>query len=773
MNGIYKFLSFLITFIILNNSNAQGVAIGQWRDHLSYYKGISVAEADLKIYCATVSNLFCYDRSDKSITRFSKDNGISDIGISKLDYNKHNNVLVITYSNANIDLIENNTLINIPDIKRKNITGNKTINNIMFIGDYAYLACGFGIVVLDLSKKEIKETYYIGTNGGQLNINDLTNDGNKIYAATDNGVYYADLNNSNLSDYSSWNKFSSIVKPNAKYNYIEFFNNKLYVNKPLPTYSSDTIYVYDGTNWSIFDTVHNITCQSIRTSYDKLVICYEYYGFVYNSDLQVVKNVWTLNPEGPMPNDAVLDRDGQLWIADARFSLVRWSWDGDVEKISPNGPGSNSVFAMSSLGGNIWVTPGGRDGTWGPVWNNNGIFHFSNEEWKTIKGSALDTATDLVTVAIDPLNNKHVFAGSWSRGLLEFNDDQFVKLYNQTNSPLLVPPGLGSYYWIGVGGLKFDMDGNLWVTNSGVGTALSVYKTNGTWTTFNFSGLLYQNTIGELVIDNINQKWLILGRGDGILVFNDNNTITNLSDDKSKRLNTIIGNGGLPSNNVLCLANDKDGEIWVGTDKGIAVFYNPENVFSNADFDAQQIIVELDGTAQILLGTETITCITVDGSNKKWIGTESGGVFLISSDGITEIHHFYTENSPLLSNSITSIAVDDKTGEVFFGTTKGIVSYKGNATEGNEDFTDVYAYPNPVKENFNGVIGIKGLVSNVDVKITDISGNIVFTTKAEGGQAIWNAKNFKGERVKTGVYMVFCTNDDGSKKYVTKIMVIN
>ncbi|NVO01793.1 MAG: T9SS type A sorting domain-containing protein [Bacteroidetes bacterium] len=772
MNVFYKFFSVLITFVILNNSNAQGVAIGQWRDHLSYNTGISLAEADLKIYCASASNLFCYDRNEKTITRLTKDNGISDVGISKVAFSKHNNILVVGYTNANVDLIENNTLINISDIKRKNIPGNKTINSIMFIGDYAYLACGFGIVVLDLSKKEIKETYYIGVNGTQLNINDLANDGTKIYAATDDGIYYANLSNNNLADYNSWNKFSNIGKPNAKYNLIECFNNKIFVNKPLLTFNSDSIFVYNGTNWSLFDSVNHFSCNSMKVYYNKLVIAYAYSALVFNTDLQVERNVWTYSPESPMPRDAILDRDMQVWLADTRYSLVRYVWDGDVQKISPNGPGTNNVFSMAALGGNLWVAPGGRDDSWGPVWNNNGLFHFSNENWKTING-ALDTITDFVSIAIDPLNNKRAFAGSWAKGMVEMIDGQFVKLYNETNSPLIVPPQNGSYYWIGVGGVKFDNDGNLWVTNSGVNTALSVMKTDGTWNSFNFSGLLYQNTIGDLVIDKMNQKWVILGRGDGILVFNDNNTISNIGDDKSKRLNAIAGSGGLPSNNVLCMACDKDGEIWVGTDKGIAVFYNPENVFSTTNFDAQQIIVELDSTAQLLMGAETVTCIAVDGSNKKWIGTESGGVFQVSADGVTEIHHFFTENSPLLSNSITSIAVDDISGEVFFGTQKGIVSYKGNATEGNEDFTDVYAYPNPVKENYNGVIGIKGLVSNVDVKITDISGNLVYSTKAEGGQAIWNGKNFKGERVKAGVYMVFCANEDGSKKYVTKIMVLN
>jgi ligand-binding sensor domain-containing protein len=207
---------------------------------------------------------------------------------------------------------------------------------------------------------------------------------------------------------------------------------------------------------------------------------------------------------------------------------------------------------------------------------------------------------------------------------------------------------------------------------------------------------------------------------------------------------------------------------------GICVFYSPENFFiPGQNFDAQQILVQEGSYTQYLLENEMVTAIAVDGANQKWIGTDRGGVFLFSPDGTKKIYHFTIDNSPLFSNRITALAINPLTGEVYIGTDKGIISFKSTATEGGDTFSDVYAYPNPVKEGYTGYIAIKGLVQDAEVKITDISGRLIFATKASGGQAIWDGKNFSGKRAKTGVYLVMASNSDGSEKIVTKILIIN
>ena len=771
-NRILISFAFLLFFVF--HLSAQQIAIGEWRDHLPYNTCISVTEAENIIYCATLYNLFSYDKDDNSIQRMTKISGLSDIGISTINYNKKYKTLVIAYNNTNIDLIQNDEIINISDIKRKSILGNKTINNILFIDKYAYLSCGFGIVVLDYLKKEIKDTYYIGPDGNHINVLDLTFDDTKFYAATESGIFSASINDENLANFAAWTKDTLIHYPNAKYNLIEEYNNKIFANNSNSAYNTDTVFVFDGVSWDYFDSTITETMFDISEYYEHLVFSSNGGIRIYDTTLTNESIIWTYNPGIPSPRDAIIDKDDFVWIADNNYGLVKNINIWRSESIKPNGPSSKNVVAMSLKGNDLWVATGGKSPPWGNLWMNEGIFSFIDEDWETYNYkniSILDTIRDFVAVAVNPNNTKQVFVGTWGYGIIEFNNGNFTKFYNKTNSTLQEP--LNHSGWIGVTGLCFDEFNNLWATDSSCTNALSVRKSDGSWKSFSLSPLVIEDIVGDLIIDSYNQKWIIMPRGHGIIVYNDNNTIDNVSDDNFKKLNNVIGNGNLPSNDIFCLAQDLDGEIWVGTGKGITVFYSPENVFSNTDFDYQQILVEQDGVANYLLETETITAIAVDGSNKKWIGTQRAGVFLMSEDGTKQIHHFTEDNSPLFSNAITSIAINHESGEVFFGTNNGIISYKGKATEGGETHQDVYAYPNPVKENYNGYIAIKGLVQNAHVKITDISGTLIYKTIAEGGQAVWDGKNFNGERAHSGVYLVFSSNDDGSETLVTKILFIN
>ena len=297
---------------------------------------------------------------------------------------------------------------------------------------------------------------------------------------------------------------------------------------------------------------------------------------------------------------------------------------------------------------------------------------------------------------------------------------------------------------------------------------------DNTWKAFDFSGYVSANQAeSDIVIDQSNQIWMILPRGNGLLVFNDNGNIDNTSYEIMP-ISNATGHGALASNYIYSIAVDQGGEIWVGTDAGVSVFYNPGNVFTGSNYDSQQILVNEGGFIQPLLASEIVSAIAVDGANRKWIGTQNSGVYLMSADGTEQLLNFNTDNSPLFSNTINSIAINQQTGEVFFGTDQGIESYKGTATNGGPTFSDtITVYPNPVPSGYNGTIAVKGLAQNSDIKITDVSGTLVYSTTAEGGQAIWNGKNFAGDRAQTGVYLVFCASSDGSKRLVAKILFIN
>jgi hypothetical protein len=769
-----------LLFILLSSLliNAQNVGVGQWEDLLSYKSGVRVAEGGGKVYCATKSGIFSLNKSDNTIERLSKINGLADVEATMLGYNYYSNKLIIAYKNSNIDIIDNGAITNLSDIKRKSILGNKSINNVYFINQYAYLGCGFGIVVIDMDKLEISDTYYIGPNGGALNVRDVTSDDNYFYAATDVGIYRA-LKNANLADYSSWSLMNGL--PTGIYNTITELGGKIYTNFSKILTSNlgyqDTSYVYDNGSWNYFIPPTGYTIWSIKkcvgNNGNALIV--SLFDAVQTYDSNAVGNGYIANYFGTpsKPQYAIEDKSGNVWIADDGYGLVGYRPSmGGLFSYFPDGPSSSNVIALDVKGNNLAVAPGGG----GSGYFTDGLYNYNGTSWKNIKGNYpsiinLDTVNNIGNVLVDPNDTKRIYATSGLCGLLEFYDGAPVKLYTDANSSLqrISPTG---YNPIWTSGMTFDNVSNLWVGNSGVPSSISIKKNDGTWQALNFSPIIGNAPdIGQILVDRSNQKWIVLARGGGMMVYNGTGETPNASN--TKKLTAATGNGLLPSTNVFCMAEDQDGEIWVGTDKGIAVFYTPENVFTGDNFDAQQILIEQDGHVQILLETELIQAIAVDGANRKWIATLNSGVFLMSADGITQIHHFDITNSPLFSNDVKSVSINQQTGEVYFGTSKGIIAYRGTATAGSEFYSDVYSFPNPVKHTYDGPIAIKGLVANSIVKITDISGSLVYETQSDGGQAIWNGKNFSGERVSTGVYMVFCANQDGTQKMVTKILFIN
>ncbi len=758
---IYQLLIFAFLLIFTNAFSQIGV--GEWRDHLPYSNGIKVAVAGEKIYCATESNVFYYNKSDESVNKISKVHGLSDIGMSSIAYNVEYDILFIAYSNSNIDLISGQTIYNIPDIKRKQITGNKIINNIMFINQFAYLSCGFGIVVVDIEKKEIKDTYLIGSNGSQINVYGLTTDNNHFYAATEKGIFKAEQDDEFLVNFANWHHIDDAPQNNKKFSSIAYFNNNIYAAyENEDGLGKDTLFVFNGNTWSKVDTIFK-NIVKITTSNNKLIVCQNYEMEVISVNGSTTKYIYL------RPYDAVFDSDNNLWIADKYYGLRKAISTTSFKDYYPNGPYSNNVVNMDVQGSNLFSVIGGVNGSWGNLWKSAEINMFIDNEWKTYRTG---TYKDIMSIIVDPSNPSKAYAGSWNGGILEFNNGEFVKVYDESNSTL--QSVISGQKFVKIGGMAFDSENNLWVSVSSDGdTPVSVMLPDGTWYGFKYGSLFYNYVTSDIMATQYNHKWILLPRGAGLFAFDEKGTYDDLTDDDTKEFSILDETGKVITNDIHSFAEDLDGDIWIGTNEGVLVYYDAENVFTGDNFYAQKIIIEIDGNTQYLLETETVTAIEIDGANKKWIGTRNAGVFLMSADGTEQILNFNTENSPLISNNIASIAIDNITGEVFFGTSKGIISYKSTATMGDDDFNKVYVYPNPVKHDYLGLITVTGLVANANVKITDITGNIVYEITAEGGQAIWDGNDFSGNRVHTGVYLVFCSNEDGSKTHITKILFIN
>lgn len=751
---------------------SQSVGIGKWREHLPYHQITHVAETGDLIYAATPYSIFSYDKEDASITRLNKINGLSDIGVSTIISNPSQSTLIIAYNNTNIDLIENGKIINISDIKRKPILGNKTINNISFIGNLAYLACGFGIVVMNVERHEIVDTYYIGPDGSNINVLDVAfhEPSGYLYAATESGIYKADIDSPNLAHFEYWTVDETMG--DKAYNHIEHFGDMLIVNKPGTNDTSDTLFTYNGNAWNYFNLAETTKVKSIRASEEHLLVAHLYYVFQYNQSMQEVTKVWSYNPASPNPEDALVSKEGLIYIGDRNNGLVKRNDEWNYEFIRPSGPATTDVFAMQAHQNYLWVVPGGKTSSWGSMWKGGLVYGLDDGNWKAYNRwntQGMDHLRDLLCIAVDPGDPKRYFTGSWGAGLIEMQNGIVTGTFDNQNSSLQY-----SVYdpsWMGIGGVAFDEQGNLWVTNSSAANLLSVKKTDGTWRSFSLSPVASAIDIGGITIDKYGQKWMLV-RDHGLIVFSDMGTIDNTADDRVRRLSGATGNGSLPGATIMSLAVDQNGELWIGTNEGVAVIRNPENVFTGSNFDAYRPIIDQDGYGAYLLDSEAVTAIAIDGANRKWLGTDRAGVFLMSADGLEQIYHFNEDNSPLLSNSITALTIDGN-GEVFFGTSRGIIGYRAEATPPPPVFTDVVVFPNPVRPEYDGIIAVRGLVKDADIKITDIAGNMIFKTRAFGGQAIWNGRNFDGRRAQSGVYLVFISNSDGSETLATKILFMN
>jgi len=767
-----KFLAIIV--LILSSGGLIKSQIGTWRSHLPYSSATKVVVAGNKIFCATNGGLFYYNQSDRSIEKFSKENGLSDTEVSALGYSADLGITIIAYMNANIDLIQNNTIYNIPDIIRNTqILGDKRIYSIMIRDKFAYLSTGFGIVVLNLEAKEITETYKIGEGGAQIKVNEMCFDGSFLYAATDQGIYKADINAPNLQYYIYWTRVTEIPNYNLKFNSITSVNGRVYASYQSGTADGDRIYCKDGETWFNFtDNMVRSPGEANDNSYhlsawdDNLVISGRFHVDVFTRTGERIKHRYT-----GAPRNAFFDNNAVLWVADIESGLIQNPDESTNILLIPDGPSSTLVSDIAISENRLYTVQGGLSSSLNNLFLSGTVNSFQENDWKSYKKSDY---LDFYRIAIDPVDPEHYFIASWGWGLIEFQKDSVIAQYKDGNSPLktIIP---GNYCRLG--GLCFDKSGNLWVSSSGVENPVSVLLKNGQWVSFDLDNLIGGYYTGGITNAQSGFKWLIISNlSRGIVIIDDNRTIENLDDDRYLKLDVKDEYNSIITNDVYCISEDREGNVWLGTNKGVLVYYNPSGAFDDENFYAQQIIIPRnDGTnlGDALLGTESVTAIATDGANRKWLGTKNAGVSLVSDDGLTQIHNFNSENSPLLSNSITSIAIDDKTGEVFFGTDKGIISYRASATGPSENYESVYVYPNPVRESFTGDIAITGLLENTTVKITDLNGNLVFETVSLGGQAMWDGQNFSGERVSTGVYLVFCSNEDGTLSHVTKLLFIH
>lgn len=772
----------------LGCAKAQRVGIGEWDSYFTYTVMYDVAEADGKVIWISELSALYYDLEDKSVQVFNKIQGLSQTGLSRIAYNPQTKTTVIGYNDGNLDLLsfdENNKshVVNMSDIKRSSLTGDKKVYALYSYNQYMYVSCGFGIVVIDLERQEVKDTYIIGPGSSQIKINGVTIGNDTIYAATETGMYKAYQHHPFLNNFSSWSKYTSIPAwlANMPFKQPCFVNNTLFLLPDYATFGQDTCYYKPAGTWTKLPILQGQDMINIQPrSGGQMVFVTTANITVTNSALVKLADLFSYNGPSLFVNNAVYAADNFFYTADAFKGPFRCPNSFMAESLLPGGTKSSAVRRVVSDGKQLWVAAGQVSGTiFASTYNIDYFSVRENNEWTYINRDTdpilNNNAYDAMDVAIDPTDETHVMASAWSmQGLIEMKNKVVTGLYDETNSILFSP--IGNPGFCGVASLEFDEDGNLWCLNGQSNYPLVVKTKDGSWKSFYCGPEAAGRTYYDIVMDANGYKYIPYPttgtNAGGVTVYNDKGTPLDETDDEFYAYRSLAGYGNLPDGDVKCVAIDLDGQVWIGTGKGPTVIYNPTNIFSGSNSDAQQILIQQDGNTQILLETETVTCIEVDGANRKWMGTENSGVYLLSEDGQEQIYHFTVDNSPLPSNTIYDIEIDGKSGEVYFATANGLLSYRGTATNSHVNFDDIKVFPNPVRPDYEGVIAVNGLSRDSDVKVTDIAGNIVNVVKSEGGQAIWDGKNLKGERVKSGVYLFMCSSEDGANKVAAKVMFI-
>ena len=751
----------LILFSFLTHNFAQNFE-ATWVGLFSYVSVTDITAGNDKLYAAAENAVFTYDLSTQEINTLSTINGLSGEEITTIHYSEINQILVIGYKSGLFDIImdeEENVLHVVDILEKQTIPPNKKkINQFYEYNDLLYIATEYGISVYDLAALEFGDTYFIGPNGSQINVSQTIINEPYIYAATkENGIKRAVLGN-DLINFNNWNNtagggYVGIVKVGNNL-YTAGNNNVIYSINSNGNISQIGVATSPVIDFQSHNNLLTITTQTNITTYDE--------------NFQTIASTNTVaGYELDLKSGLSFENYQYLGTTEDGLLIVPFN-SNQAQQVLPDGPINNRPFTLDATPDNLWVAYGDVSATYNPYpLTQIGVSNLKEGTWTNIPYDQLLDANDLVKVRINPQNPDEVFITSFQKGLLKFENQQPVILYNETNSPLNIPngdPAIG----IRLYGLDFDPQGNLWMVQSRTNEGLIKISSTGQFQLFDLSEIVEAENnlaLSDLAISR--EGYVFLGAvGDGLLGFDPNGNRLNIVDDNS---------GGLPSTSIRTLTFDNNNTLYIGTLKGLRVLYNPTGFFEDANsVEVKPIIIndtEVDA-GQELLFQQSVTAITVDGSNNKWVGTASSGVFYFNSNGQETIHHFTKDNSPLPSNNIQDIAIDDSSGVVYIATTNGLVAYKGTATAPRDDLSQVYAFPNPVRPGFTGNVTINGLTENANVKITDITGNLVFETTSEGGSVLWDTTAFGRHKVASGVYLVLVSTEDLLETTVTKIMII-
>ena len=773
MTKNYWFIFFFIPVCVF----AQTDYGASWKDFYSYNNVKDVVITDEEVFALVDNAIFTYDLSTNQVEKVSSVNGLSGETTSAIFFHESSKRLVIGYETGLIEVLKEDKSIHISaDIVNFNQSGEKGIHHISERGNTLYISTPFAIVAYDIDKLEFGDTYFIGAASSAVKINQTLIMNDAIYAATERGVYKADLSNPNLVDANNW---ELIVEGN--FSNLTHFDGAIYIA------TQNRIYKLNETDVVLEKTLPSVVL-SLKSESDYVTVTTEKTAYVYTKSwTEVFKSATTLEYNYNL--NSALVHNNKVFLNTKEYGILQTPLTvQNFTEIHPKGPLSNSVFSVASLRNNFWFVYGGYNAAYVPTGNRKGFSHFNGLDWINTSFTSAFPVVGLVHVTIDPSHENRVFISSFADtnsgnvvsggGLLEVVDDEILQMYHSQNSPLEdYFPNNSTRITTRINGTVFDRQGNLWITDALGAFKLKKLSIDGSWKTIDLRSLQTNSAeeVNTVQIDKSNSLW-IGTRRNGVYVYSE-------SGDQKRALTTEPTEGSLPHANVRTLAIDANNRVWLGTQSGLVVFNNASGLFDASIYDAQPVIILDDGIPKKLLGNQTVNTIAVDGADNKWFGTDNGGVLYTNPNGQKTLASFNKDNSPLPSNKILKISVDTSTGIVLFATDKGVVAYDSKVAGFGTELAAVYAYPNPALRSHQ-IITIDGkngehLPKGTNVKILDVSGNLVYETNVvegqqlQGGKVVWNKTNLAGKQVASGVYIVLLTNDDATETSTTKIAIIN
>lgn len=761
-----------------------------WQVYPSYNEMVRVQAVGDYVYClakgsgtyeSRTGNLVRYDTTDGSVKTYDCMHELSDKEIAHISYNKATGRLLIIYTSGNVDLLDaDDDVANISALMENSILGDN-INGIGQVGEMAYLCSENGIIVIDCREAVVRETYrsFDGRPYSMVEVNDM------LYVATNRGLYKFPVT-ANMHDKGLW------TTPVSEEVYLQLvvFDGHIFGRK---AQGLSEIFP-DGMQRSILPNVITfLTATESRLILgmpsqiyiweDKYTSPWVNINFIHGKDIY---DITFLN--------------GRYYIAEGISGLNNYdmrdrSFLDQARVFDVNSPRRDLFYHMHYVGDRLLVAGGINTqlaayypATFMYMEDDGGTGRWTlfDEKARTVDYPRLShyNSVDLVQ---DPMDDSHFFGAVYRNGLHEYrrgdgDEAELVRIYNYENSPLSCISNGSPTPWnfCTCTALQYDQRGNLWMANQQTDTIVRILRPDGKWLSLYYPEIVGAQNVYQYLFSSHGINFLVSydGGPHGFFGFDTGGTLNVEDDDRHLLRSSVTNQDGITVNPSLfyCMTEDKDHQIWCGTNEGLFVITNPQDWFET-DFRFHQIKRNRNdgsGFADYLLSGLDITCIAVDPSNRKWIGTLRNGVYLVSHDGQETIYHFTKDNSPLLSDRIHSIAVHPRTGRVMFGTDVGLCSFEARVTEPDEILQkeNVLAYPNPVRPGTNTVVTIQGLTDGAEVKILSSSGYAVWGAKSQGGTVRWNCCNMRGDRVPSGVYHVVCNTVDAGRTVVTRIVVL-